>query len=90
MENVYGNFNYNSEFIEDLQHQISDKIAKLSNKKNSYRKYDFGDIYDANDILKLQTYSKILENIRACNPCFEGTKIEDVIQKIKALLNKLN
>ena len=89
MENVYGNFNYNSEFIEDLQHQISNKIAKLSNKKNSYRKYDFGDIYDANDILKLKTYQDILEQIRYCNPCLEDFKIEDVIQKIKSLLNKL-
>lgn len=89
MEQVYGNFNYNAEFIEDLQNQISNKIAKSANKKNSYRKYDFGNIYDVNDLLKLQQYNNLLTEIRYCNDCFEGVKIEDVVSKVKKLLNSL-
>lgn len=86
MENIYGNFNYNRDFIEGIQSQIDLKIAEYSRKKNNNRKYNISFINKDNGILQLQNYKNILEQIIYCNSCFQSIKIEDVIQKTKSLL----
>lgn len=89
MENVYGNFNYNSEFIEKLQADIKSKIAELVNKQNTSRKFDLSYRFDLNDLSKLQIYSDILDRIKACDSCFQDYEIKSIVDKAKKALNKV-
>lgn len=89
MENVYGNFNYNLEFIEKLQADLQRKIAELLNKQITSRKFDLNYRFDAAGISKLQVYVDILERVKKCDSCFEDYEIKNVIDKAKKALNKV-
>ena len=89
VENAYGNFNYTVDFIENLQTEISIKLANVVNKENISRKNDLGIVINMDDVTKLSIYQDILTQVVNCNSCFEGYKIEDVVEKTKTLLNRL-
>lgn len=89
VENAYGNFNYTVDFIENLQAEISIKLASVVNKENISRKNDLGYSVNMDDATRLSFYKEILNQVVNCNSCFEGYKIEDVVEKTKTLLNRL-
>lgn len=89
MSNVPINISYDLDFIEGVQTEISKKIAKLVNKKNSYRRFDIRGSFNNYDIIKLTKYSEILTAITQCSDCYKDMEIEPTIGKIKNLLNKI-
>lgn len=90
MSDVITNVNYTTEFIEKLQEDISRKIAKFTNKKNSYRKLDIIQCHFYNsDIINLSNYNEILTAILQCSSCYKDMDIESIIGKVKNLLNKV-
>lgn len=79
------------DFINSLQKQISQKIARFSNREYASRKNDLALCLKNKDICdKLEIYNEILEEIKWCNKCFHCFKPEDVVFAIKMNLNKLN
>jgi len=90
IENINADFNYNMDFIEDIQAQAFSAIAKATKTQYSYSSLDIGGVYDVSYSNKLFQYIDILENIKHCNPCYSGQDIEDIIHTVKNLIIKVN
>tara|TARA_R110000868_G_scaffold1729_5_gene13918 strand:+ start:15656 stop:15925 length:270 start_codon:yes stop_codon:yes gene_type:complete len=89
MADGYSIFNIGMDYLEDIQTQISLKIAKKVNKYDESSRLDMGCELDTFGIFKLIGYKNILESIEQCSSCYSDLKIEDVVSKIKTNLNKI-
>lgn len=88
-ENVLSDFNYDVDYIENLQSQISSEIAKVVNKENSNRKYDFKSSLNFHEFSKLVHYNEILSQVVSCNDCFKDYDIKTIVSNTKNILNKV-
>lgn len=88
-QNIVSDFNpsYTVDFVQNLQISLDRKVAKEANRYRASQKNDLGIEINKEKINKLFTYNMILEQIKYCNSCFEGMKIEPIVGKIKSTLN---
>ena len=77
------------DFIESLQQEISIAIGDASSEDLDYKKLDIKSCININDVEKLIKFNEILEQVKYCNSCFQDQKIDDIISKTKAVLNKI-
>jgi hypothetical protein len=83
------NSDINSEFIANLQKDISKALAKKINLKNTSDKYDLNYCFKLDLYLKLAEYKNILKRISNCDSCFKDYNISDIVSSIKNNLNKI-
>lgn len=88
-ENVYSDFTYDLEFIKNLQANISTKIGDTASEDLDYEKLDITHCNNSDVLTQLQKYWTILEEVKYCNACFEGEKIDDIVEQAKDALNSL-
>ena len=88
-ENVYSDFNYNLEFVETLQANVGIAIGNTAFEDLDYAKLDIKHCDNTDTLIQLQKYWEIFEEVKYCNACFEGEKIDEIVEQVKDALNSL-
>jgi hypothetical protein len=76
------------EFVQEVQNQISRKIAKISKSEMYSTKNDLGCKTNKESFEALVDFNNILTNIQVCNPCYSQFNIDEIISAAKAEINK--
>jgi len=79
--------NYDEKFIENLKHQVLNKIALETNKDLANLKYNLGLCNHISQTNHLYQYVDILDRLLECDKCMEGQDVEEIVSTIK---NKLH
>lgn len=78
----------NLEFVQQVQNQLSRKIAAISKSEMYSAKNDLGCKTNKESFEALVDFNNILTEIQYCNPCYSEFCIGEIISSAKAEINK--
>lgn len=71
------------DFIQSLQDSLDRKVARTTYRKYNSEKGDLALCFDEENTLNSTIYWNILERIKYCDGCFEGMKIDEIVDLVK-------